>query len=169
MTKHRLSVEGMAKTFILLTFTLFLTGCGAGRTMVLSPAETPERFTEAEIIEGQSTVNVPSDVNASFQAKLAQLISGPGGFANGPGGLKIKYRFIQFNPGSQFSRWFWGGIGSAGKGSMTVEVTFLDPAGKELSRIQSEGEITSGAFGGSFDFAVQKTANEVAEYAKKFR
>jgi hypothetical protein len=82
--------------------------------------------------------------------------------------LKIHYRFIQFNPGSQFSRWFWGGIGSAGKGSLTVEVRFLDGSGRELAKIQSEGEITSGAFGGSFDFAVQKAATEVAEYARRF-
>ncbi len=160
--------NGMMRIFFLLILSLLLIGCGAGRTMVLAPAETSDRFTEAEIIEDQSTVNVPSEVNSSFQAKLSQLIYGDGGFARGPG-LKIKYRFIQFNPGSQFTRWFWGGIGSAGKGSMTIEAKFLDSAGKELAKIQSEGEITSGAFGGSFDFAVQKAANEVAEYAKRFR
>ena len=160
--------NGIMRISILLTFTLFVIGCGAGRTMVLAPAETPDKFTEAEIIEGQSTVSVPSDVNAAFQSKLSQLIYGEGGFAQGPG-LKIKYRFIQFNPGSQFTRWFWGGLGSTGKGSMTVEVVFLDTTGKELAKIQSEGEITSGAFGGSFDFAVQKAATEVAEYAKRFR
>ncbi len=159
-------------TLLLLTFTLavssLLIGCGAGKTMVLTPAETPERFSEAEIIEGRSTVSVPSDVNAAFQAKLAQLIYGEGGFTRGPG-LKINYRFVQFNPGSQMTRWFWGGLGSAGKGSMTVEAIFLDPSGKELAKIQSEGEITSSAFGGAFDLAVQKAAAEVAAYAKRFR
>jgi hypothetical protein len=162
----------LLSVLLLLTFTLavssLLVGCGAGRTMVLAPSETSERFSEAEITEGQSTVTVPSDMNAAFQSKLAQLIYGPGGFSQGPG-LKLKYRFIQFNPGSQFTRWFWGGLGSAGKGTMTVEVTFLDPSGKELAKIQSEGEITSGAFGGPFDLAIQKAATEVAEYAKRFR
>jgi hypothetical protein len=162
----------LLKTLLLLTFALAISclviGCGAGRTMVLAPAETPERFSEAEIIEGQSTVSVPSDVNAAFQSKLAQLVYGEGGFSQGPG-LKIKYRFIQFNPGSQFTRWFWGGLGSAGKGTMTVEAIFLDPSGKELAKIQSEGEITSGALGGSFDLAVQKAAAEVAAYARRFR
>lgn len=47
---------------------------------------------------------------------------------------------------------------------MTVEARFLDSSDKELARIQSEGEISSGAFGGSFDFAIQKTAEEMAEY-----
>lgn len=147
---------------------LLLSGCGAGRTIVVTPAETPDKFTSAEIIEDKSTVSVPSEVSTSFQTKLAQLLFSEGGFSQGPG-LKIVYRFIQYNPGSQFTRWFWGGIGSAGKGTMMVEVRFLDQNNKELAKIQSEGEITSGAFGGSFDFAVQKTANEVAAYAKRFR
>lgn len=147
---------------------LLFSGCGAGRTIVVTPTESPETFTAAEIIEDKSTVSVPAEVNTSFQTKLSQLIFTEGGFARGPG-LKISYRFIQYNPGSQFSRWFWGGIGSAGKGTLTVEVRFLDQNNKELAKIQSEGEITSGVFGGSFDFAVQKTANEVAAYAKRFR
>ena len=132
------------------------------------PVETPVKFTSAELYEDKATVNVPGDINASFEAKLAQLLYGQEGFTKGPG-LKIRYRFIQFNPGNQFTRWFWGGIGSAGKGSMTVEARFLDSSDRELAKIQSEGEISSGAFGGSFDFAIQKTAEEMAEYAKRFR
>lgn len=153
---------------IVLILNLSLTGCGAGRTMVLAPAETPVKFSSVELYEDKPTVSLPGDVSASFQAKLAQLLYEQDGFTRGPG-LKIRYRFIQYNPGSQFTRWFWGGIGSAGKGSMTVEARFLDSSDKELAKIHSEGEITSGAFGGSFEFAIQKTAEEVAEYAKKFR
>jgi len=160
--------SGIIGIFILLMLTLSLTGCGAGRTMVLAPVEMPVKFTSAELHEDKATVNVPGDINASFEAKLAQLLYGQDGFTKGPG-LKIRYRFIQFNPGNQFTRWFWGGIGSAGKGSMTVEARFLDSSDKELAKIQSEGEISSGAFGGSFDFAIQKTAEEMAEYAKRFR
>lgn len=160
--------SGIIGMFILLMLTLSLTGCGAGRTMVLTPVETPVKFTSAELYEDKATVNVPGDVSASFQAKIDQLLYGQEGFTKGPG-LKIRYRFIQFNPGNQFTRWFWGGIGSAGKGSMTVEARFLDSSDRELAKIQADGEITSGAFGGSFDSAIQKTAEEVAEYAKRFR
>lgn len=82
--------------------------------MVLAPAETPAKFTSAELYEDKATVNVPGDVSASFQAKLAQLLYGQDGFTNGPG-IKIRYRFIQFNPGSQFSRWFWGALAAPAK------------------------------------------------------
>jgi hypothetical protein len=160
--------SGIIDIFILLMLTLSLTGCGAGRTMVLAPVETPVKFTSAELYEDKAAVNVPGDVSAAFHAKLSQLLYGQDGFTKGPG-LKIRYRFIQFNPGSQFTRWFFGGIGSAGKGTMTVEVRFFDNNDKEIAKILSDGEITSGAFGGSFDFAIQKTAEEVAEYAKRFR
>ncbi len=154
--------------FIFLMLTLSLTGCGAGRTMVIAPVETPVKFASAELFEDKATVNVPVDVSAAFQAKLAQLLYGQEGFTRGPG-LQIRYRFIQFNPGSQFTRWFWGGFASAGKGTMTVEARFLDGSGKELARIQSEAEVTAGVFGGPFDVAIQKTAEEVAEYGKRFR
>lgn len=107
-------------------------------------------------------------MKTQFKAALEQELFEKGGFVRGDG-LKIMYRFIQFNPGSQFSRWFWGGIGSAGKGTMTVEARFLEFDGKELAKIHAEGEITSGAFGGSFNLAIQKAAKEIAEYAKKFR
>ncbi len=147
---------------------MLISGCGAGRTTVMTPAETAATFSAAEIVEDKATVSVPAEVSASFYTKLAQLLYDGGGFTRGPG-LKISYRFIQFNPGSQFTRWFWGGIGSAGKGTLTVEARFLDQNDRELARIQSEGEITSGAFGGPFDLAVQKAAQEVANYAKRFR
>ena len=160
--------EDIIGWLILVALAICLTGCGAGRTMVLAPPETTAKFQAAEIFEDKATVEVPGEVSSSFQAKLVQELYKEGGFTRGPG-LKIRYRFIQFNPGSQFTRWFWGGIGSAGKGTMTVEARFLDNSDKELAKIQSEGEISSGAFGGSFDFALEKAAHEVAEYAKKFR
>ena len=99
--------SGIIGIFILLMLTLSLTGCGAGRTMVLATVETSAKFSSAELVEDKAAVNVPGDVSAAFQAKLSQLLYGQDGFTKGPG-LKIRYRFIQFNPGSQFTRWFFG-------------------------------------------------------------
>ena len=71
---------GIIGIFILLMLTLSLTGCGAGRTMVLALVETPVKFTSAELYEDKATANVPGDINATFEAKLAQLLYGPDGF-----------------------------------------------------------------------------------------
>ena len=153
---------------ILLSCTAFLAGCGAGKTTVVAFKDTSAKYTRAEIFEEKSTVQVPENMKAQFKGALEKELFEKGGFVRGDG-LKIMYRFVQFNPGSQFSRWFWGGIGSAGKGTMTVEARFLEFNGKELAKIHSEGEIASGFLGGDFNLAVQKAAKEIAEYAKKFR
>lgn len=158
--------DALISMFWFLLVIMVASGCGAGKTMVMKPPETAAKFSAVEVTEGQSTVNVPQEVRDSFQAKLSKLLYEEGGFTRGPG-LTIRYQFIQYNPGNQFTRWFWGGIGNAGEGTMTVEATFLN-GDQELAKIQSEGKISSGAFGGSFDFAAQKAANEVAEFAKRF-
>ena len=161
--------SGIIGIFIFLMLTLSLTGCGAGRTMVVAPVETPVKFTAAELYEDKATVNVPGDVSASFQAKIAQLLYGQEGFAKGPG-LKIRYRFIQFIPVYSLNPWWVSFMRtSANKVSMTVEARFLDSSDKELAKIQSKGEISYGAVDRSINFAIQRTAEEMAEYAKRFR
>lgn len=80
--------------------------------------------------------------------------------------MTIRYRFVQYNAGNQFTRWFWGGIGNAGEGTLTVEAKYFDSQGKEICVIQSEGKIGSGFFGGSFDYAMDKAAKEIVEYTK---
>lgn len=78
--------------------------------------------------------------------------------------LIITYRFVQYDPGNQFTRWFWGGIGNAGEGTITLEATYVDSFGKLLAKIQSEGKIGSGFFGRYFSLALEKAAEEIAEY-----
>ena len=123
------------------------------------------RVASVEAFEGNSSVSVPAEVKSEFQEKLNELLYEEGAFQKGPD-LKIKYRFIQFDPGNQFTRYLLGGIGNTGEGSMTIEVKYFDAADKELATIQSEGRIGSGFFGGDFSFAVEKAAEEIAEYAK---
>jgi hypothetical protein len=109
---------------------------------------------------------VPEEVMKTWETKLDEFLYKEGGYKKGPG-LTITYRFLQYNPGDQFSRWFWGGIGNAGQGSLTVDAMYTDSSGQQLGKIQCEGVISSGFFGGDFSFAVEKAANEIAEYTKK--
>lgn len=55
----------------------------------------------------------------------------------------------------------------AGKDKMTTEVTFHDQAGAELGKIEVEGEIIMGFFGGDFDSAISAAAKKIADYAIK--
>ncbi|MFQ5847364.1 MAG: DUF4410 domain-containing protein [Candidatus Methylomirabilales bacterium] len=160
-----------------ITLMLILVGCGAGKTLVMKPPETKLRVTSVSFSEGNSTIAVPAEAKKAFEEKLAELLyeeqkeadeyekekNGEGAFKMGDD-LKIKYRFVQYDKGDRFTRWFWGGIGNAGEGSLTIEVKYFDVTDKELATIQSEGKISSGFFGGAINFAVGKAAEEIAEY-----
>ena len=50
---------------------------------------------------------------------------------------------------------------------MTVEARFINSSGKEISKIQSEGNIGAGIFGGAINGAIEKCVEEVAQYAKQ--
>jgi hypothetical protein len=149
---------------------LFLLGCGAGRTMVMKPP--PEKVTAraVDLVEEEPTVNVPKEVREKFRENLEKALfeakdNTEPRFSRGSE-IEMRYRFIQFDPGDRFSRWFWGGIGNAGEGTLTVEATFCNGRGEPLSKIQSEGKISSGFFGGSFDFALDKAAREIVQFAE---
>jgi len=143
-----------------------LLGCGAGKTLVMEPPTSRKSVDFVELVKGKSTVEVPEEVLKTLETKLDEFLYKEGGYKKGPG-LTITYRFLQYNPGDQFSRWFWGGIGNAGQGSLTVDAMYTDSSGQQLGKIQCEGVIGSGFFGGDFSFAVEKAANEIAEYTKK--
>ncbi len=156
---------------ILVGFGLLIVGCTSGRTMVMNVPAERMKVVSINVIEDQATVSVPPEISNMFRDKLeSALFIGEQGttppFTKGPG-LSIHYRFIQFTAGSQFKRWLAGGIGGYGEGVMTVEAKFINSSGKEISRIQSEGKIGTGIFGGAIDGAVEKCAEEVAQYTKQ--
>jgi len=140
-------------------------GCGVGRNMIVQSPQTRIRAASAVASETNSPVGVPADVKSDYQSRLEKYLYAENGFQQGKE-LTIRYRFIQYDPGSQFGRWFSGGLGNMGEGSLTIESKFYDPAGKELATIQTEGRIGSGFFGGSYGEALDKAAEKVAEFAK---
>lgn len=132
--------------------------------MVMQPPAVKARVSTVTSVEEAPTVDIPAERRARFQNALArELYAAEGGFVQGPE-LTIKWRFVQFNGGSQAARYFLGF--GAGKGSLAVQAKFYDGSGNELASIQSEGEISAGVFGGSMDEAIDKCASEIATYAK---
>jgi hypothetical protein len=149
--------------YLLLVGIFLLSGCGAGRTLVLDSSTKKSNASTVNIVQGKSTIDIPDDKINEFHSKLSQLIYDENNFETGSD-LTITYRFLQYNEGNQFTRWFWGGIGNAGEGTLTVEAVFSDLSGDKIARIQSEGKISSGFFGGDFSLAVQKAAEEIATF-----
>ena len=159
------NVRLLTSAVILLMSGLILAGCGVGRAMVIKPPETPFNARTVQAAEGKSPVAVPNEVKSEFIEKLNRYLYAEGNFQRGDD-LIITYRFIQFDPGNQFTRWFWGGIGNAGEGSLTIEAKYYDRNNKELATINTEGRIGSGVFGGAFSDAVDKAAEKIVEYTR---
>ena len=156
-------------TFVLRRLTLatlivgtLLVGCGTGKTMVMDSGES-RKANSLAIIEGKSTVTPPTEVILGFKKMLDDLIFTQGGMPRGQH-VTLTYRFIQYNEGNRFSRWFLGGIGNTGEGSLSVEAIFSDDSGKQIGKIISEGKIGSGFFGGAIDSAIEKAAEEISNY-----
>jgi hypothetical protein len=142
---------------------LVLAACGTGRTMITAAPEARYVAASLTIQEGTSTVAVPTEVNATLQKLLAEALHGKAGFARGTD-LTLRYRFVQYSAGDRFQRWFWGGVGNSGEGSMTIESVYVDRTGAEKAKIMSEGRIGSGFFGGSMDSALGKVAEEITKF-----
>ena len=114
------------------------------------------------IEHGEDTVSVEPEHSAFFRTKLAEELYADGAFTEAPG-MTVRYRFIQIDNGSRFQRYMLGPI--SGKGTMAIEIVFLNANGERVSRIETGGEVSGGFMGGSFKSALEKAAKETAEYA----
>jgi hypothetical protein len=166
MKKNSIVIGNLRHSFLMILTLLFFVGCGAGKTLVIKPPEAKIKVSSVNFSEGASTVNLPEKFKEIFKQKLTHLLFEESHFQKGSD-INIEYRFLQYDPGNQFSRWFWGGIGNAGEGTLTVEAKFFNTDGKELSVIHSEGKISSGFFGGTFELALEKAAKEIVEHIEQ--
>lgn len=151
-----------------ITATLLLSGCSSSNTQVLGNATIQkgvvQKYDSFVIEESIIANNVPQEKRTYFQNKLGTMFK-DGGFKDG-NGIKVTYSFMAYNEGSQFSRYMLGGLGG-GKGKLMVKTSFYDvKTGALLNEIQSEGEVSGGFFGGSFDGTLNAVAEEIYNFAK---
>lgn len=151
------------RIYLLLAVMVSLAGCGTASTLVLEPVQTADRFERVELLAHNPTVAVPADVTQKIESVIRKGLYESGTFSHGDD-LRILYTFISHDPGSQFQRWFWGGIGNTGEGSVTVMVRYVDKSDKELAKTQVEGRIGSGFFGGSLNEAITKAGQDIVKF-----
>ena len=148
---------------------LLLTACGTGRTMVMEPVAERKVFSAAKLERADDSVEVPAELKTMFVEKLRGDLYGTteraGPFSEGDG-LTIRVKVVQFEAGSQFQRWFFGGIGNQGEASMQLLTEFFE-GDRKLANIHTEGRIGSGFFGGSVESAVGKAVSEISGFAAK--
>lgn len=144
---------------------LVLAGCAGSSNLVMSPNRTAYKAQAASLVYDGGTVNVEDKATAELQQYMQQAFFEKGvNFGRG-NELTVKYGFMAFDEGSQAKRYFLGPIGG-GEAKMVVGAEFFDAAGNSLAKIQSEGRLSGGFFGGDASSAIKKAAEEVAAYAK---
>jgi len=161
----------LMKNFLSIVAIFFLTACGSGRVIEMGSKNSSaclKKYNSIIIEEVPSITAVPKEASEEFAHSLAKRLYEVTKFQKGDE-LILKYKFVSYNEGSQVARWFLGGIGNAGEGSLIVEVTYMDKEGNELGKIQSEGRIGSGLFGGSFGHAIDCAVEEIANHAARFK
>ena len=160
-SKNQFSV--IAVHIVLISFCMMLISCGATNTLLLeSPSEKTSSKT-IKIVEAKSTVEVSSEMKENFNKLLKKEIYSKGKFSEG-NGITLEYRFLQFNEGSRMARWLTGGFNNAGEGTLTVEAVIKNGNNFIIAKIQVEGKIVYGFFGGSIDRAMTQVAQGVAKY-----
>lgn len=161
----RSCVKVAGKLTGIIVFALALSACSSGSTTVVkAPAE---KFTAASVVvvEQNTEAPVPQNIRNNFKLMLNDKLYEKDGFAKGSD-IKLTFAFIRYEPGNRGARYALGGLGGVGVGIMQIQVTFEDASGRRIAEIMSEGKIKAGLAGGSIDKALDRVAEEIAEYAK---
>lgn len=158
-------MAGFSRTALATLLALTLTACGAGHTVVISAPAAPLKAETVALAYEEATVKVPDAAVAKMSQALDKRFFAAKGARFRPGkDLVIKWGFIGYDPGSQFTRWFIGF--GAGEAKMVVRAEFFDPAGTKLASIQADGSVSGGFFGGSSDDGLTEVADQIAKYAE---
>lgn len=165
MNRTRSYLQVAGKLTGIIVFALALSACSSGSTTVVK-APT-EKFTGASIVvvEQRTEAPVTQNIRNNFKLMLNDKLYEKDGFAKG-GDLKLTFAFIRYEPGNRAARYALGGLGGVGEGVMKIQVTFENASGRKIAEIVSEGKIKAGLAGGSIDKALDRAAEEIAEYAK---
>jgi hypothetical protein len=142
-----------------------LSACASSNNIVLAPNKTQYTSSNVALVYDNATIKVEDKKVALLGKYLEEeIFNGKSAFAKGDG-LTIKYGFIGYNEGSQALRYLAGPI--AGGAKMVIVAEFFDPAGNSLAKIQSEGTVAGGFFGGDSDSAIRGAAKKIAQFAEE--
>jgi hypothetical protein len=158
-----------------LLLLLVVGGCATGRTTVLStPQGKPTHFSTVEVPNLEGASSVPEEVKRGIPAKVIESLAKEQLFekvvpasGDAAGVLVLRGQVVQYNPGSRGMRWLTGPMWGVGKGSVIVDVKFIDKtAGEVVAESNFEGEIKGGVFGGGIDDTYDAIAEEMVQFVK---
>lgn len=163
---------------ILVAVGLFV-GCSSHRAVVVDPMQGARLgdFSRLEIpafdttlsgdLDPQLLTEIPLEASEKIrELGLYQEVSGNA--ATDEGVLRMEGTVISYEKGSRAKRYLIG-MGS-GKAYTTVQCTFKNKqTGQTLARVNFEGELSGGLFGGGSDGAAGGVVNAIVDYFKENR
>ena len=158
-------MRGYCKFFILIFIGFTLGACAGGSNLVMEPNKSEYRSRTVTLGYAGSTVNIPEKASGELKKYMQARFFKEGTVFKEGDGLTIRYQYVSYDEGSQAARYFLGVIGG-GEAKMVVQAEFLDPEGTVLAKIQSEGRLSGGVFGGDAGSAINRAAHEIAEFAE---
>ena len=155
-------------TAIALLMTPGLIGCSNGnaRTVITEAPAAPMHFKTLKLEEDRAGAPVPDAARAAFREKLEHRLYNTGSFIRGDE-LKMRYNFMEYDPGSQVGRLLFGVTNSDSEANIIVQCTFVGPDGKDLSKVEITARLTGGllVLGGSSEVVLDRAAEKVRDYA----
>ena len=155
---------------------LMATACAIGYTRVAKAPDTPLRnYKILQVPDLIGSDHVPEEVKKEISNKVVQELQKDNLFASiersskgtGKSVLILSGRVVQYSPGNRGMRYLTGPLWGVGKGSIIVNVKFIEKSsGKELAVSSFEGEIKGGLFGGGIDETHEKIAEEIVQFIK---
>ena len=133
--------------------------------MVIAPNTTACKAKQVTLSYENATVQVEDECVAELKRYMEDEFFGKEALFTRGEQLTVKYGFMTFDEGSQAARYFLSGLGG-GEAKMVVGAEFFDAQGNSLAKIQSEGRLGGGFFGGDAGSAIKKAAQEIADYAE---
>ena len=163
------------RLWLFLAAVPLVSGCAVGYTQVVKSPETrlgnyqflaiPDLVGSSQVPDGVKR-GIPDTVaNQAREKKLFSKIERGHGLWAPDKTLVVQGQVVQFSPGSQGMRWMTAGLWGVGRGSVIVNIKFVDlAANKVLPESNFEGEIKGGPFGGGMDESYQKIAEEIIQF-----
>ncbi len=167
----------MKKEFWTLLMIVTISACMSNRAVIIQPFETqsPSDFDVLEIPEFRTTVTeeVDPEILQMIPERTAEKLEEKGIFREvtratdqSEGVLVMEGLLISYETGSRAKRYFLG-MGT-GKAYCTVQCTFRDKAtNKELAKLNFEGEVGGGLFGGGAKDSAKGVVNAIVDYLKR--
>lgn len=151
-------------------------GCATGYTRIEQAPEIPfGEYQAIQVPDLKGSRQVPHELKTNIPAKIAKKLKEQKLFdkvvrnesMTGGSVLVCDGRIVQYDPGSRGMRWVAGPLLGTGKGSLIINMKFVDKAsGKALAESNFEGEIVGGFLGGGFEDTYKEVAKQITQFIR---